>query len=164
MIVYEPLLYHVLQNNMVTERICSNKMKIGCFYKWSWDEFPIFCGIWDDYSQLDATRVVAYPTISYPTRTRGSVLLQRAVERKVWIEGEYRLWVRLGRVNLKPALCAPAWRQRYEVPTVSRCAGGENRGRIETPTLLSRLEKPILFWKKPYWQIFFFFVYELPNF
>ena len=93
---------------------------------------------------------------------RGSVLLQRAVERKVWIEGEYGFWVRLGRVYLKPALCAQAWRQRYKVPTVSRGTSGENRGRIETPTLLSRLEKPILIWKNCTDKLLF--VYDLPNF
>ena len=70
--------------------------------------------------------------------------MQRAVEWKVWIEGEYGFLVTLGRVNLKPALYAQASRQRYKVPTVSRGTSGENRGRIETPTLLSRLEKPIL--------------------
>ena len=98
----------------------------------------------------------------YIYQTRGSVLLQRAVELKVWIEGEYGFWVRLGKVYLKPALCAQAWRQRYKVPTVCRGTSGENRGRIETPTLLSRLEKPILIWKNCTDKLLF--VYDLPNF
>ena len=47
--VYEPL-YHALQTdgNCTRPLKIKNKLKIGCFYKQSWEEFSIFCGRFDE--------------------------------------------------------------------------------------------------------------------
>ena len=83
--VYEPL-YHALQTdgNCTRPLKLKNKLKIGCFYKQSREEFSIFCGRFDKTiiplalvgcemiivnSALHA--FVGYPPSHDPTSTRG---------------------------------------------------------------------------------------------